>query len=241
MKVCNIISWMALFMLSMNLSCSKGPELNTGTIVSVLVDRTNEMFLKPDTATLVTLSSINNAKWENYRIELSQISDKDINNVYVVNIDNENSWYGNSSIRDARIQKFKNEIGKSIIKVYCDSIIELNHSIIWKTISTKLNEIAKGKYNKKVCLVYSDLLENGSLNFYHPDTRFTIIHHPEIIKKEFIKMTPLCDYTGIEVHFLFSPTNYDENNLFMAIVKIYKNILEENHAVVYVESNIVTN
>lgn len=241
MKVNNINSWIAFIMLSMTLSCSKGPELKTGTIISVLIDRTNEMILKPDTTTLVILSGINAAKWEGSRVEVSLISDKDINNVYTANIVDENAWYGNSSIRDARIQKFKNEIRNCIRKIYRDSIVELDHSIIWKTVATKLNQIAKSAYSKKVCLVYSDLLENGLLNFYDPKTRFTIIQHPELIKKEFLKLSPIADYSGIEIHLMFSPSNYDENNLYMAIVRIYKDILEEHHAIVFVESNIVTN
>jgi hypothetical protein len=225
----------------MTFSCTKGPELNQGTIVCILVDRTNEMFLKPDTATLVTLSGVNTSKWDASRVEISQISDKDINNVYVANINSENAWYGNSSIRDARIQKFKNEVSAFVIKAYHDSIVELNHSIIWKTVVTKLNKIAKSNYKNKVCLVYSDLLENGVLNFYDPNTRCTIFQHPELIKKEFIKMIPIVDYSGIEIHFMFSPSGYEENNLYMAIVGIYKDILESHHALVFIESNVQSN
>lgn len=227
-------------MVSLCFACSKSSDLNSGSIVSVLVDRTNMMALKPDSTTLIKLSGVDISLWDGARVELTLISDKDVNNVYVTKIPTENSWYGNSTMREAQVQKFKNEIGVSIGKLYHDSITELNHSIIWKTIINKLNQISKGKYQKKVCLVYSDLLENGILNFYDLDTRCKIFKHPEFIKNEFLKMAPLNDYSGIDVHLLFAPSSYDENNLYMAIVGIYKEILESHHATVFIESNIVT-
>jgi hypothetical protein len=87
--------------------CSNELELNNGTIVCVLVDRTNEMFIKPDTTTLVTLSRINTSRWESSRVEISQISDKDINNVYLANIIMKMLGMVIHRFRDARIQKFK--------------------------------------------------------------------------------------------------------------------------------------
>lgn len=226
-------------MLSMAISCIKGPDKCTGTLISILIDRTNEMPLKPEANTLVSLTGIYADKWVGSRVEISEISNKDINNSFVAVINDESSINGNNTIRDAKIIRFKNDITTAITNAYKDSIIELDHSIIWKTVVTKLNKLSKSGFNKKICIIYSDLLENGTLNFYDPATRNTISNNPDAIKQEFLKMIPLDDFTGVDIHLMFYPSSYEENNLFMAIVKIYKDILEEHHATVFVESNIV--
>ena len=73
---------------------------------------------------------------------------------------------------------------------------------------------------------------SGSVCAYSP------LEHPEIIIKEFIKEIPLYNLKGIEVHFMYLPKGYDDNNFYIAITKIYKCLIEKAGGHVFVESNI---
>jgi hypothetical protein len=47
-------------------------------------------------------------------------------------------------------KSLKNDVGAIVVKAYHDSITELDHSIIWKTVVTKLNQVAKSHYDKNM-------------------------------------------------------------------------------------------
>jgi hypothetical protein len=53
------------------------------------------------------------------------------------------------------------------------------------------------------------------------ERRNTIYQHPGNNQKRIYQYdSDIVDYSGVEIHLMFSPSNYHENNLYMAIAMI---------------------
>ncbi|MDP1728502.1 MAG: hypothetical protein Q8M15_17085 [Bacteroidota bacterium] len=236
MKTTKILT--TFFLVCFCIACSKEENIPFDTEIIDLVDRTNIMPLRPDSTSLITLAGLEQSKWSGVKVEVSLISDRDVNFTYTAKIAKENAWYGNKTMRSIQIQKFKRELNNIIEKIYADTFSELPRSIIYRTVAIKLNQLAKSSARRKICCIYSDLLEKSNIDFYSPVYRKWILEDPGLVITEFTKEMPLSNLAGIEVHFMYFPKGYDDNNFYMAIVKIYRSMIEKAGGHVFVESNI---
>jgi hypothetical protein len=78
-------------------------------------------------------------------------------------------------------------------------------------------------------------MENDEISFYDPETLDLLHTHPEIIKKRLDKTAVVTNLTGIQVWLLYEPASYKENNTYMSIAGMYKQLLESKGATVHIE------
>jgi len=91
---------------------------------------------------------------------------------------------------------------------------------------------------EKYFLIYSDLMENDEVSFYDHTTLALLYNHPQIIRQRLEKSVDLHNLPGIRVWLLYEPASFNENNTYMAITHIYKQLLEAKGATVHIEDTL---
>ena len=84
-------------------------------------------------------------------------------------------------------------------------------------------------------MVYSDLMENDEISFYDPKILALLHIHPDTIRQRLEKGVSLHSLAGIDVWLLYDPASFKENNNYMAIANMYKQMLEAKGAKVHIE------
>lgn len=205
--------------------------------VAVLRDITDKHFAQPNTEEISRLYDFEKGKWNSAKFRLSNISDVSYNPANEASIEAENEWLGNEFVREKKIKKFNGEVNI----ILGDSANEKNgkpNSSVYLPIIRELNRLSQSTAEKKVLLVYSDLMENQKeLSFYDGKKLKLLETKAETIRQFLEKQQGLSDLKGIEVHFIYQPANAEADKKFRIVSNFYKNLLENKGAKVLIGAN----
>jgi hypothetical protein len=110
---------------------------------------------------------------------------------------------------------------------------------MYTPIARELELLSKSKSQRRILIVYSDLMENTeSLSFYRKQDFEKLKTKPEQVQKYFEALAPINTLTGIEIYFIYQPTDTKSDERFRIISGFYKKFLESKGAEVNISANL---
>ncbi|HNU34795.1 MAG TPA: hypothetical protein PKN75_14500 [Bacteroidia bacterium] len=207
------------------------------TDVIVLHDVTDSIIAKPDSAQLIAFLNASH-KWDGISFTLSSISDVSISKTQKVFIPAQSRWLGNEIKRSRDLKAFYNSVEELLARSSGD-VIGREQTSVYIPIVTSLTSFAESPSNKKVLIVYSDLMENtNEVSFYDPHTLSELKSKPEAVMVGLGASMHLPSLAGVDVVFVFQPNNTSEDHAYRIVSGFYKSILEKAGAQVIITSNL---
>lgn len=197
------------------------------TELSIIIDGTDTVIKKPkfeDFEQIIGLGS--NA--DGVKFKVRTISDIDLGSSFELNIPPK----GNTDLTDEEryIQKTKFISDcKSGYELISSRAVPKDFSIIFSVIATELNRLVKSQANEKILIVSSDLMEKSDFyNIYKEEDRNLLLESPEDIKSFFKKKVRLDSLNGVNVIFTYEPVDFEQNKIYMTMLKIYTELITES-------------
>lgn len=207
------------------------------TDVIVLSDVTDSLIAKPDGVELISFLNTSN-KWDGISFTLSSISDVSIGKTDKVFIKAESRWLGNEIKRTRDLKAFYNSV-EELLARSSGEVIGRKQTSVYIPIVTSLTSLAESSSNKKVLIVYSDLMENtNEFSFYDPQTLSELKTKPEVALGKLDSLLHLPSLRGVDVVFVYQPHNTTEDSAYRIVSWFYKSMLEKAGAHVVITSNL---
>jgi len=207
------------------------------TDVIVLSDVTDSLIAKPDGVELISFLNTSN-KWDGISFTLSSISDVSIGKTDKVFIKAESRWLGNEIKRTRDLKAFYNSVEELLARSSSNAIGRKQTSV-YLPLATSLTFLAESSSNKKVLIVYSDLMENtNEFSFYDPQTLSELKTKPEVALGKLDSLLHLPSLRGVDVVFVYQPHTTTEDSAYRIVSWFYKSMLEKAGAHVVITSNL---
>lgn len=219
-------------------TCTPSPKTYT-TEVRVLKDITEIQSVNPDSQAVISMCDFSGDKrWNGATFHYSEISDVSYTHFSEAKISTAKMWLSNELERDAEIKNFKNEVSK-ILRVAINNINGKNNSSIYLPIAHELNELARSKAQRRVLVIYSDLMENTiDISFYNKKQFQMLTSDTDSILKTLEQLQAIQNLDGIEVYLIYQPTDSQSDKVFTVVSEFYKKLLENKGAKVNISANL---
>lgn len=202
----------------------------------VLRDITDSLQAQPQADEIVSLYGLEQDKWSGAIFRFVDLTDVSFNRVSEIKLTSANRWLSNEPEREKEILHFKAGIAEILS---AKNQIGRTHSSIFLPITRELNFLSQSKADRKILVVYSDLMENSpDISFYNPKTFRLLQSNPDSLKIFFEKMQSLSAYNRIEVHFIFQPKDSAQDTEFKVVSEFYEQLLEEKGAQISISANL---
>lgn len=235
MKTTAIILLTSLVVLIAACSTSKP---HTTTIVAGLVDVTDKNIVRPDAVSIIKLYGFDKDKWNGGSFRFSAVTRVSLNPREYSDIGEANQWLSNDFQRDDEIKIFQKGVVDIIEKVEQTEVGQSNSSI-YLPLANELNSLSKSNADRKILLVYSDLMEHTSfLSFYNKTDLARLVKYPESLADQLEKLQALDDLSGIEVYLIYQPADSKSDAIFQLVSGFYKKLLEERGAKVTITASL---
>lgn len=220
-------------------ACSYLPERKQ-SIVSTMVDETEDMRPAPDPAEIIPLFGLDEDKWNGASFSVRTVTDVSFTRQRTITLPaGGNRLRSNSFARDREVAAFKDSITALLDSLKTDTTGKPQSSI-FLPIAEELNRLAENKAQQRILIVFSDLFENtqGGLSFYSKKTLTELRNNPDKIKAALLAKLPLKPLDGILVYIIHEPENAEADELFRLVSGFYKSMLEEQGAKVIIAANV---
>ena len=202
----------------------------------VLRDITDTLQAQPQAEEVFSFYGFEQNKWSGAIFRFIDLSDVSFNRVSEAKLMPANKWLSNEPERNKDILKFKEDITK-ILSI--KSAVGKTHSSIYLPLAVELNRLRQSKADRKILVVYSDLMENTDVvSFYDGKTFKLLQSYPEALQKLFEKEQSLNSLNGIEVNLLFQPKDSMQDGQFKVVSEFYRKLLEDKGAQVTIGANL---
>lgn len=208
------------------------------TEVSVLRDITDKHISQPKAKEILPLFDLSaKNKWNGGIFRFQNISDVSFNQAKAVSIEPAQPWLSNEFTREKQLERFEDSISHIVVDAAKDSVGK-EYSSIYYPLAAELNRISASATQKKILVLYSDLMQNDlSVSLYAQE--FDLLkHNPDSLKAELEKQKPLLDLTGIEVYIIYQPDDQEQDQEFRIVSAFYTKLLEEKGATVSISANL---
>ena len=210
----------------------------TSADLAVLYDVTDKHLARPHAEEIIRLYDFSESRWNGGIFHFVDLSDVSYTRTQEKKIEPVGKWLSNEIQRDKDIENFQKGITEIIYNAEHE-VIGKNHSSIYLPIARELNKLSQSKSEKRVLLVYSDLMENRSaLSFYNNKTFQLLKSDPDRTRNFFEVEQPLNSLTGIEVYLLFQPVDTIQDDQFKVVSEFYRKLLNDKGAQVTVSANL---
>ncbi|MBK5286585.1 MAG: hypothetical protein JJE25_14410 [Bacteroidia bacterium] len=210
----------------------------TTTEVIVLRDITENHLAKPQPDAILWLYDFSESKWNGASFRFVDLSDVSYNRTSETKIESVNQWMSNELEREKQIKRFKSDVVE-ILDSTDKETIGKNFSSVYLPMARELNRLSQSKSQKRIFLVFSDLMENSlGFSFYDKKVLQLLQSNPDSLRKRFDKMLPLQSLTGVEVHFIFEPENVIQDAEFKIVSEFYRKFFEDKGAIVTISANL---
>ena len=207
------------------------------TEVYLLYDVTDPEIAKPDPGQILSLYHFESV-YNGGVFHLTKVTDVTYNPMLEAGIAPANKWLSNELERGKQVDQFKGQVLKIIDTASNDSALRTNSSI-YLPISTALSELSTSKTQRKILLVYSDLMENTlQMSFYKKETFSLLQSNPQKISYYFLSQSNLPSLLGIEVQLIYQPKDNSDDQRYQLVAGFFKKMLEGRGAKVTVSAGI---
>jgi hypothetical protein len=206
--------------------------------VSILRDITDRQLSQPNVKEIVPLYNLSATnKWNGGIFRFQNVSDVSFNQTKVAVIETANQLFSNEFTREKQIERFTDSISHIVTDAAKDNLGK-EYSSIYFPLASELNRLSVSKSQKRILIVYSDLMQNDlSVSLYAKELEL-LKHNPDSLKAELKKQKPLASLTGIEVYFIYQPQDAEQDQEFRIVSQFYTRLLEEKGATVTVAANL---
>ena len=217
-------------------------QIKRSSTINVLVDVTDKKIIWPDAQHVIPLLQCAQYPEAACTLDIQVVSDKKTNPSYknvLPDMQNsrEENTYDDALFRQKQIVRFQQSIQQSFIKLYkeIDTTKSLKYSEVWASVVNTLNQLAQDTNQRKVLLIYSDLMEkNTAVNAYELIQKETVTSIAKKLKQQMSITKPLGE---IMVVIVYEPKNRNEDIFFNKMFEVYKTILESSGAKVLQQAN----
>jgi hypothetical protein len=208
------------------------------TEISVIRDLTDTFTSKPNSETILHLYNFTTDKWSEGDFRFIEVTDLNINNIYLVSISTKSLFLRNDFKRKDEIKAFNAKVD-TIITETENLTSGKNNSAIYTPVANELNRMSKSSATSKNMLIYSDLMENtDKMSFYNKSVLNSIKKEPDKIKQYFESQIKLNKLNGIKIYIIYQPRNTEEDNAFSIVSGFYKQLFESKGADVEITANL---
>ncbi len=182
---------------------------------------------------------LNQHKHDAFTFRFINLSDVSMNQITQFSLKASPVLLSNEIARDKEVKEMESTILAHLNNVDQDSLGR-SHSSIYLPIAKELTLLGSSGSDRKVLVVYSDLMENtDQLSFYNEQSTAMLQSNPKGIKSIFKSIQPLPDLKGVQVYFIYQPSSQNADVLYKRISTIYKDLLTEKGARVYIQPNFI--
>lgn len=207
------------------------------TEIVMLRDITDPSTEKPSIDALVTLFDLKKYPLNGAKFRFGNLSDVSYNRTSEARIAPQDKWTSNEMERAREIEKFKKEVENSI-STSKDSA-NRNNSSLYLPIARELNLLSKSKTERKILVIFSDLMENTpGLSFYRVGDFQLLKTNPDSLKNYFESKLAINPLGGIEIYFIYQPKEMVSDERFQSISEFYRKLLESKGATVSISANL---
>ncbi|MCK9404395.1 MAG: hypothetical protein M0Q26_13475 [Chitinophagaceae bacterium] len=213
-----------------------------GNIVeSVLIDKTDTLPIAPTLEEILLPIHLEENKWNHIRLRTQSISDFDYNHISDLELPTRITIISNPIERDKEIKSFTLKIDSAITNISKQPSGRPKSSI-YRSVMLEANRIGSMDAKIKALIVYSDLFENSSIfSIYDTASRTKLKSNPNEIKNRFMQAIKPGNLQNVKVYFVFKPYSSLTNEYFMLTSTLFKSILEDAGATVYIGANLIEN
>ncbi|MFN8266483.1 MAG: hypothetical protein U0T31_00615 [Chitinophagales bacterium] len=210
-----------------------------GSEITVFIDKTDVQKEQLKVNDIVSLLDIDKHIWQRNKVELQTLSNFQYNNVQEKELPFAFFLVSNPKKRKKDIQQFKTELDSALQSIY-DIDSGRTRSSIYEPIVRTLNAVSQSKAHKKILIVQSDLQENTQIFSVYRESDYLLLQrNREQIIERFTKVLALQNIQDIEVYLIYQPKSDADNDRFILMANLFKEILEQKGAIVHIGSNIV--
>lgn len=209
------------------------------TTFSIMRDVTDAQALHLNPTELIEQLDLNQHKHDAFTFRFIDLSDVSMNQITQFSLKASPVLLSNEIARDKEVKEMKSTILAHLNNLGQDSLGR-SHSSIYFPVAKELTMLGSSGSDSKVLVVYSDLMENtDQLSFYKEQGAAMLQSNPKGIKSIFESIQPLPDLKGVQVYFVYQPNSQNADVLYKRISTLYKDILTEIGAQVYIQPNFI--
>lgn len=221
------------------LSACANMDKRITTEYSLIRDLTGPVKVMPDENEIITNLHIKQNIWNGINFSFFNVSDVSYTPHWRITLVKAGKRLASSeSVRKKEVQTFEASL-TTLLDSTANDTAGRNHSSIYLPMVEELTRLSKSSAERKVLLVYSDLMENTSeISFYNAQTLTALVSKPETIQEKLFAKAKLPDLSGIEIHFVYQPTNTDDDTQFWLVSGFFRQLFEAKGAKVSVSANL---
>lgn len=218
-------------------ACSGEPPATTS--VHILYDVTDEHLSKPDTGQVFDLFNLDENSETGGEFRFMDITDVSLNKAKEIRLNTSSRWLSNEFEREDQLKKFETGIKEIITEAIKNNNREKTFSSVYIPIVLELERLKASHANRRILLVFSDLMENTQeLSYYRNGDFIRLKEDPESVKKQLEKSGKADSLSGIEIRFIYQPPDTKSDKRFREVSNLYKQMFEEKGAKVSVSASI---
>ena len=194
------------------------------TAITVLYDVTAEKTILDDPEDIINLFGLDRSKYRGAYFRLHYITDKRFSKAYSAYIPSVVPFHWNTYKRSDDIAAFVAQVD-SIYTLASSYPSGFDRSVIWEPIIDELVKIQEVQSKRKICILHSDLVENGALDLYKDGEQFK---DKSVLKTALLGIAEPGVHEGVEVAFMYRPIDYDDQERYSLISDVMREILEDD-------------
>lgn len=208
-----------------------------GVAVSELYDRTDSILLS-DAGEVLALFDFRHRTWEALEYRCQAITDVAFNPVHVERLPSGFALFGNPGDREDSINAFRENVLRRI-DVLNRQPFGLPKSSIYAPLLWEVNRMAESDFDRRIVVLRSNCLENSRVFSVHTAKgKEMLLKDPAQVKALLLKCGKPANLAGITVFIIYRPSALD-NEMFVAMSGLFKEILEEAGAEVHIGANLI--
>lgn len=213
-------------------------EKNTTTELVIARDVTDSIIAQTKTEEIFNLFGLTENPLNGAIFKFQNLSDVSYNQRSQVKIEPQNKWLSNEMERQGEIKKFTIAIESKLAKSTIDSI-EKENSSIYLPIARELNQLSQSKSDRRILVVFSDLMENTpEFSLYRKGDFELLKNQPDSLQKRIEKQLLISPLSGVEIYFIYQPKDIKSDERFQLISEFYKKLLVSKGAKVTISANL---
>ncbi len=242
MKPTTLFTTLAIVIVAMiALAACSNIDKRTSTDYSVIRDLTDSTTVMPDEDALVVDLGIDANIWNGIDFTFFNVSDVSYTPHRRISLTTGGDRLASSEFtRKREVTAFKAKLMALLDSARRDTAGR-EHSSIYLPMAGELTRLAASNADRKVLVVFSDLMENTpDLSFYNSRTFAQLLTDQETISNQLSFKANLPDLAGVEIHFIYEPKNAKDDATYRRTSSFFKTLFESKGAKVSISANLLS-
>lgn len=210
-----------------------------GNEIVLFIDKTDIQKEQIKVEDITPILELDNHIWKHNKVWFQTLSNYEYNNVKSVELPCTFFLFSSPKKRKKMINVFTTNIDSTLKEIYRADTGKARSSI-YEPLVREVNKLVQTKASKKIMIVESDLQENTTFFSIYRESDYTQLQtHSEQVITRLEKLLPLKNIQGIDIYLIYQPKSDTDNERFILMANLFKDIFEKKGAHVHIGSNIV--